>query len=63
MGTIATRRVATVIMQHSVLPSLEPVDLDVEQDIQEDCARTVCVFFFFLHTSGNLGSIFNFELF
>lgn len=47
MGTIATRRVAIVIMQHNVLPSLEPAELDVKLDIQEDCARTVRGFFFF----------------
>lgn len=62
MGTIATRHVAIVIMQHNVLPSLELAELDVKLDIQEDCAKTVCVNFF-LNTSENLGSIFNFELF
>lgn len=43
MGIIATRRVATVMNQHNVLLSLEPVELDVKQDIQEDFARTVRV--------------------
>lgn len=32
-GIIATRRVAIVIMQHSVLPPLEPAELDVKLDI------------------------------
>lgn len=63
MGTIATRHVATVMNQHNVLVSLEPVELDVKLDIQEDCARTVRVIFFLLNTSGNLGKILNFELF
>lgn len=63
MGTIATRHVATVMNQHNVLMSLEPVELDVKLDIQEDCARTVRVIFFLLNTSGNLGRILNFELF
>lgn len=63
MGTIATRHVATVMNQHNVLVSLEPVELDVKLDIQEDCARTVRVIFFLLNTSGNLGRILNFELF
>uniref|UniRef100_A0A8W8NQK8 Scavenger receptor class F member 2 n=1 Tax=Magallana gigas TaxID=29159 RepID=A0A8W8NQK8_MAGGI len=40
MGIIATRRVATVMNQHNVLLSLEPVELDVKKDIQEDFART-----------------------
>lgn len=63
MGTIATRHVATAMNQHNVLVSLEPVELDVKLDIQEDCARTVRVIFFLLNTSGNLGRILNFELF
>lgn len=63
MGTIATRHVAPVMNQQNVLVSLEPVELDVKLDIQEDCARTVRVIFFLLNTSGNLGRILNFELF